>query len=262
MNSIKKSYKVEESLKKRFHKEIFSKFTKAISEYNLICPNDKIAVCVSGVINSMLLSKLVSMLCKHYKFHFDAVYILLDTGYSKKDLKAIMGNANVLNINLQILKSNPDCQNNMKLKIDALFRVAETLGCNKIALGENYNDIVETILGEMLYGAKIATLMPKARSNQLKGMELIRPLYLVSEADILRWASYNNLDFTLDDNFINADNSLQRKKERLRDHVLNLCNVEPQIIQNIFKSVENVNLATIIKYTDSFGSEHSFLDNY
>ena len=201
-----KAADVEKSLRKKFKKSIWSKFTKAINTYELVKPGDKIAVCISGGKDSMLMAKCFQELHKHSPVHFDVKYIVMDPGYSKENREVIEKNAKKLNIPIEIFESdifdnvfniekNP-CYICARMRRGHLYNYAKNLGCNKIALGHHYDDVIETILMSMLYGGQIQTMMPKLHSNNFKGMEVIRPLYLIREDDIKAWAKHNDLYLT------------------------------------------------------------------
>lgn len=272
--------KVENSISKKFHKELFSKFAKAISTYDLIQPNDKIAVCISGGKDSMLMAKLFQELKKHRKYPFELVFLVMDPGYSKENRLVIEKNAQMLNVPITIFESNifenvfsiekSPCYICARMRRGYLYSKAKELGCNKIALGHHFDDVIETILMGMLYGAQVQTMMPKLHSTNFEGMELIRPMYLIREDDIKRWRDYNELHFIqcacrFTDNCtaeacMKSSNTGSKRKQT-KELIKHLKEKDPQIEMNIFRSVENVNLSTIIAYKDENGT-HNFLDNY
>ncbi|MGN1201235.1 MAG: ATP-binding protein [Candidatus Caccovivens sp.] len=272
--------KVEESIRKRFHKSIFSKFCKAINEYDLIQPNDKIAVCISGGKDSMLMAKLFQELKRHNKFPFELVFLVMDPGYSKENREIIERNAQMLNVPITIFETNIfenvfniekyPCYICARMRRGHLYNKAKELGCNKIALGHHYDDVIETILMGMLYGAQIQTMMPKLHSSHFEGMELIRPMYLIREEDIKHWRDYNDLHFIqcackFTDNCSSEGcklNNTGSKRRKVKQLIAQLKEEDPQIEGNIFKSVENVNLATIIAYKDENNIRHHFNDKY
>lgn len=196
---------VEKSIRKKFSKTIWSRFTAAIIEYKLVEPNDKIAVCISGGKDSMLMAKLFQELKKHNKFPFELVFLVMDPGYSVENRDVIESNARRLNIPITVFETdifnsvyNVDkypCYLCARMRRGYLYKKAKQLGCNKIALGHHYDDVIETILMGMLYGGQVQTMMPKLHSTNYEGMELIRPLYLVREAEIKHWRDYNKLNF-------------------------------------------------------------------
>lgn len=278
--SNERANSVEESIRKRFHKNIFSRFCKAINEYELLKPNDKVAVCISGGKDSMLMAKLFQELKRHGKFPFELVFLVMDPGYSKENREIIERNAQMLNIPITIFETNifdsvfniekSPCYICARMRRGHLYNKAKELGCNKIALGHHYDDVIETIVMGMLYGAQIQTMMPKLHSTNFEGMELIRPMYLIREEDIKKWRDYNDLHFIqcackFTDNCSSEgckQNNTGSKRKRVKQLIEELKAEDPQIEANIFKSVENVNLATIIAYKDKANITHHFLDEY
>ena len=268
--------KAEESLRKKFHRELLTKFCKAINDYNLILPNDKIAVCISGGKDSMCMAKLFQEVKKHNKIPFEVVYLIMDPGYSKANRELILSNAKKLNVPVTVFETdifenvehitNSPCYVCARMRRGHLYNKAKELGCNKIALGHHYDDIIETILMGMLYGAQVQTMMPKLHSNNFEGMELIRPMYLIREKDIIRWRDYNNLRFIQCACKITESASkigdMASKRLKTKNLIKKLSQEEHQIEGNIFRSVENINLSTIISYKDEQGITHSFLDDY
>lgn len=269
---------IEKSLRKKFHKEIFSRFTKAINTYQLVQEGDRIAVCISGGKDSMLLAKCFQELQRHRKVAFELVFLVMDPGYTEVNRRQIEENARILGVPVTIFEStifdtvfdiekNP-CYLCARMRRGYLYSKAKELGCNKIALGHHYDDVIETILMGMLYGAQIQTMMPKLHSTNFQGMELIRPLYLVREADIKHWRDYNGLTFLqcacrFTENCANCDSdgvSLSKRQE-IKQLIAELQKVNPYVESNIFKSVENVNLSTVIAYKKD-GVRHHFLDEY
>ena len=275
-----KQLQVEESLRKKFHKQIFSKFAKAINEYELLSPGDKVAVCISGGKDSMLMAKLFQELKHHNKFDFELVFLVMDPGYSKENREIIENNAQMLGIPITVFETKifdsvfniekSPCYLCARMRRGHLYNKAKELGCNKIALGHHYDDIIETILMGMLYGAQIQTMMPKLKSSNFENMELIRPMYLIREADIKAWRDYNKLGFIqcackFTDNCSGDSCKLDNtgsKRKKVKNIIAKLAKEDPQIEYNIFRSVENVNLSTIIAYKDKQGNEHNFKDEY
>ena len=270
--------KIEKSIRKKFHKEIFSKFAKGINTYQLVEENDHIAVCISGGKDSMLMAKCFQELKKHNKFHFDLTFLVMDPGYSEANRKVIEQNARMMDIPIHIFESDifdavdtiekSPCYLCARMRRGYLYSKAKELGCNKIALGHHYDDVIETILMGMLYGAQVQTMMPKLHSTNFEGMELIRPLYLVREEDIKRWRDYNDLTFlqcachfTETCSSCREDGSSASKRMEIKRLIADLKKTNPYIEGNIFKSVENVNLSTIIAYKEG-GVKHHFLDSY
>lgn len=269
---------VEKSIRKRFHKRIWSRFTKAINEYRLVEENDKIAVCISGGKDSMLMAKLFQELKRHNKFHFEVEYLVMDPGYSPENRQVIENNARKLNIPVTIFESDifesvfnvekSPCYLCARMRRGHLYSKAQELGCNKIALGHHYDDVIETILMGMLYGAQMQTMMPKLHSTNFSGMELIRPLYLIREDDIKAWRDANNLNFIqcacrFTDTCSSCQDDGQSNSKRLevKKLIAELKKTNPFVEGNIFKSVENVNLSTVIAYKKD-GVKHHFLDEY
>ena len=267
---------IERSLIKRFRKEIWVKFIRAINDYQMIQPNDKIAVCISGGKDSMLLAKCMQEIQKHGKMDFELKFIVMDPGYNPVNRQKIIDNAKIMNIPIQIFDSNifesvvnieqSPCYLCARMRRGYLYRFAKECGCNKIALGHHFDDVVETILMGMMYGAQIQTMMPKLHSKNFEGMELIRPLYLVKEEDILHWCNYNNLDFIrcackFTENADTEHFSTQSKRQEMKDLIKRYRKINPYVDINIFRSVHRVNLNTIIGYHDG-EKEYSFLDDY
>lgn len=268
----------ELSLRKKFKKNIWCKFTKAINEYELIQPNDKIAVCISGGKDSMIMAKLFQELKRHDKFPFELIFLVMNPGYNSENLDKIRYNAEILSVPVTVFDSdifssvfhiekNP-CYICARMRRGYLYSKAKELGCNKIALGHHFDDVIETILMGMLYGGQIQTMMPKLHSTNFEGMELIRPLYLVREADIKHWCSYNNLEFiqcackfteTCSD--IDKNGHSVSKRMEIKNLIAEMKKINPQVEKNIFRSVENVNLNTVIAYKNKEGT-HNFLDTY
>lgn len=268
---------VEKSIRKKFSKTIWSKFTSAILEYDLIKENDKVAVCISGGKDSMLMAKLFQELKRHNKYPFEVEYMVMDPGYSKENRCVIENNAKMLDVPIKIVEtdifesvSNVEkypCYLCARMRRGHLYKNARELGCNKIALGHHYDDVIETILMGMLYGGQVQTMMPKLHSTNYKGMELIRPMYLIRESDIIRWVDYNNLHFircacsvTEADSNLNPGDTVSKRQE-IKHLIADLKKINPQIESNIFRSVENVNLDTVISYRRG-EDRHSFLDDY
>ena len=268
---------VEISLRKKFKKKIWSRFTKAINTYELVKPGDKIAVCISGGKDSMLMAKLFQELKKHNKFPFEVEYLVMDPGYSELNRKLIEQNAKMMGIPIKIFESDifdavfdvekSPCYLCARMRRGHLYSKAKELGCNKIALGHHYDDVIETILMGMLYGAQVQTMMPKLHSTNFEGMELIRPLYLVREDDIKAWRDYNHLHFIqcackFTDTCTTCNNEEnQSKRVEVKELIRTLKEKNPFVESNIFKSVENVNLDTVIGYKAG-GVRHHFLDTY
>lgn len=267
---------IEQSIRKKFKKSIWCKFTKAVREYELVKEGDKIAVCISGGKDSMLMAKLFQELQRHNRFPFEVTFLVMDPGYSKENRQIIENNAKKLHIPLTIFESDifeavlhvekSPCYLCARMRRGHLYAKAKELGCNKIALGHHYDDVIETILMGMLYGAQVQTMMPKLHSTNFEGMELIRPLYLVREDDIKKWRDYNELHFlqcackfTETCSIEGGDSSSKRME--IKHLIRDLKKTNPFVEGNIFKSVENVNLSTVIAYKQN-GVKHHFLESY
>lgn len=249
---------VEKSIIKKFRRKIWSKFVKVIKEYNLITEGDKIAVCISGGKDSFLLAKCLEELKRHGQFKFDLEYICMNPGYRKENMDKILENAKLMNINLHVFESNifdvveknaldSPCYLCARMRRGFLYSKAKELGCNKIALGHHFNDVIETSLLNIIYTGRFSGMPPKLRSDNFSGMELIRPLYMVKEDDIKAWCRYNNLEF------IDCACAISKKKnDSKRKYVKELIeelvkdNVNADI--NIFRSLENVNINTLNGY--------------
>jgi len=269
--------KCEESIRKKFHSSIFSKFAKAINEYKMLEAGDRVAVCISGGKDSMLLAKLFQELKRHNKFDFELVFLVMDPGYNKANRKLIEENAKNLGVPIHIFETEifesvvgiekSPCYLCARMRRGYLYSEAKKLGCNKIALGHHFDDVIETILMGMLYGGQVQTMMPKLRSTNFQGMELIRPMYLIREKDIIAWKKYNELEFLqcackfTDENY-REDKESASKRKSVKRLIEILSKEDKQVAANIFKSVENVNLSTIIAYKDKSQNRHHFLEEY
>lgn len=269
---------IERSIQKKFHKELFSKFAKAINTYDLLQEGDKVAVCISGGKDSMLMAKLFQEIKRHNKFQFELAFLVMDPGYSPMNRQVIENNAKIMGIPLTIFESNifeavyeiekSPCYLCARMRRGYLYSKAKELGCNKIALGHHYDDVIETILMGMLYGGQVQTMMPKLHSSNFEGMELIRPLYLIREDDIKKWRDYNDLHFiqcacrfTDTCTTCREDGSVGSKRMEIKNLIAQLKKTNPYVESNIFKSVENVNLSTVIAYKKD-GVKHFFADEY
>ena len=273
-----KQHRAEESIRKKYHKQLFTPFAKACKSYRLIQEGDRIAVCISGGKDSMLMAKLFQEIKRHRQCNFELTYLVMDPGYNKDNRELIESNARALGIPITIFESdifdavdniekNP-CYLCARMRRGYLYSKAKELGCNKIALGHHYDDVIETILMGMLQGAQIQTMMPKLHSTNFEGMELIRPLYLVRESNICAWRDYNDLHFlqcachfTDTCTTCHEDGTTSSKRLETKKLIAELKKTNPYIESNIFKSVENVNLDTVIAYKKD-GIRHNFLDEY
>lgn len=266
---------IEKSIIKKYRKDIWSKFVKAVKEYELINENDKIMVCISGGKDSFLLAKCIQEIKKHGKVNFDACYVVMDPGYNKINRKKIEENAKVLNIPIEIFESNifdvvttvdkSPCYLCARMRRGCLYNKAKELGCNKIALGHHFDDVIETTLLSMFYGSEIKTMMPKLHSENFEGLELIRPLYLVKEDAIISWKNSNDLTFLncackfTEEHFSKDDGTSKRKE--IKTLIKELKKVNKDIDHNIFKSLDNVNLNCVLG-TKKDGIYKSFIDDY
>ncbi|MFQ6861641.1 MAG: ATP-binding protein [Beduini sp.] len=265
---------VERSIIKKYRKEIWRPFIKAINEYQLIKDGDHIGICISGGKDSMLMAKLFQELKRHGQNNFDIEFIVMDPGYKEENLQLIKDNAEKLDIPIQIFKSdifeivdsvdeNP-CYLCARMRRGYLYRFAQSLGCNKIALGHHFDDAIETILMSMFYGSEIKTMMPKLHSDNFEGMELIRPLYLVKEAAIIRWRDYHQLKFLLCACRLTetiTETGGGSKRNEMKRLIAAYRKIYPNVDINIFRSIHNINLDTVIGYKKD-GIAHSFLDDY
>ena len=267
---------IEQSIRKKFRKTIWCRFTRAVREYELVKEGDKIAVCISGGKDSMLMAKLFQELKRHNKFNFVVVFLVMDPGYSPANRQIIEANAKRMNIPITIFESDifdavfniekSPCYLCARMRRGHLYSKAKELGCNKIALGHHYDDVIETILMGMLYGAQMQTMMPKLHSTNFEGMELIRPLYLIREDDIKKWRDSNDLHFIqcackFTDTCSTCGGENTSKRVEVKNLIRQLKETNPFVESNIFKSVENVNLSTVIAYKKD-GVKHHFLDDY
>ena len=272
-----RTVEIERSIIKRFRKEIWRPFVKALNEYDMIQEGDNIAVCISGGKDSMLLAKCMQEILRHGKMEFGLKFLVMDPGYHPANRQLIEENAKLLGIPVTIFESDifesvyhiekSPCYLCARMRRGYLYNFAKELGCNKIALGHHYDDVIETILMGMLYGAQIQTMMPKLHSTNFEGMELIRPLYLIREDDIKAWRDYNDLRFIqcackFTDTCTTCNNEEnQSKRIEIKQLIAELKKKNPYVEAHIFKSVENVNIETVIAYKKD-GVKHHFLDDY
>lgn len=277
-NNEEIQHKAEECIRKKFHKQLFTPFAKACKDYRLISDGDHIAVCISGGKDSILMAKLFQEIQRHKKVRFDLTFLVMDPGYNKENRALIESNAKALGIPVTIFESsifdavdtiekNP-CYICARMRRGYLYSKAKELGCNKIALGHHYDDVIETILMGMLYGAQIQTMMPKLHSIHFDGMELIRPMYLIREKDICAWRDHNELHFlqcachfTDTCTTCHEDGTTSSKRLETKKLIAQLKKDNPTVESNIFNSIGNVNLDTVIGYKKN-GVRYSFLDDY
>ncbi len=274
---MEKAKEVERSIIKKFKKEIWRKFTKAINEYEMIQDGDKIAVCISGGKDSMLLAKLFQELERHGKKNFDVQFLVMNPGYNDVNYQKILDNAKILEVPITVFETDifeavedvtdSPCYLCARMRRGHLYSKAKELGCNKIALGHHFDDVIETIVMGMFYGAQIQTMMPKLHSTNFEGMELIRPMYLIREDDIIHWRNYNELEFIqcacrfTEQCASQEVSDVTSKRAEIKELIAQLSKNNPYIEKNIFRSVENVNLDTVIAYKKD-GKRYNFLDIY
>ena len=270
---------VEKSIQKKFHKSIWCNFTKGVREYSLVNEGDVIACCISGGKDSMLMAKLFQELKRHRKVNFEVKFLVMDPGYSKANRELIESNAKKLGIPITVFESDifesvfdieqSPCYLCARMRRGHLYAKAKELGCNKIALGHHYDDVIETILMGMLYGSQIQTMMPKLHSTNFEGMELIRPMYYVREEDVIKWSQYNELrflqcacKFTEECSRAEAEEKEEKsKRKEIKKLIAELKKTNQYVETNIFNSVYNVNVDTVIEYKKN-GIRHNFLDEY
>ncbi len=273
---MEKYQEIERSIIKKYRKEIWSRFIKAVRDYQLIKENDRIMVCISGGKDSFLLAKCIQELQRHGKTKFEAFYVVMDPGYSDYNRNFILNNAKLLNIDIDIFKSDifsvvdnlaskSPCYLCARMRRGCLYNRAKELGCNKIALGHHFDDVIETTLLSIFYSSEVKTMMPKLHSDNFAGIELIRPLYLIKEEDIISWSKFNNLSFIncacrfTENCSINSDNN--SKREEIKNLIKELRKINKNIDYNIFKALDNVNLNCVLG-TKKAGVYKSFLDEY
>ena len=269
-----RSVEIERTISKTFRKELWAKFIKGITDYKMVNDGDKIAVCISGGKDSFLLAKCFQILKRYSETKFDVVFISMNPGYNEENKEKILVNSKILDIPVEIFETDifsrvynipgEPCYLCARMRRGYLYEEAKRQGCNKIALGHHFNDVIETILMGMLYGSQVQTMMPKLPSTSHPGMELIRPLYYVREEDIIKWREKNNLEFISCGCKIaekNKNKEIGSKRQEIKKLIESLKENYDIVDQNIFNSVQNVNLDTIISYKK--GNEiHSFLDDY
>ena len=273
---MEKYKEIERSIIKKYRKDIWSRFVKAVIEYELIKENDKIMVCISGGKDSFLMAKCIQELQRHGKYRFDVCYVVMDPGYNEYNRNMIIDNANILNVPIEIFESNifdvvtetdfkSPCYLCARMRRGFLYSKAKELGCNKIALGHHFDDVIETTLLSMFYGSEVKTMMPKLHSDNFPGLELIRPLYLVKEEAIISWRNFNELTFincacrfTEGCSIINDGTS---KRKEIKELIKKLRLVNKNIDSNIFKSMDNINLECVLG-TKKNGVYKSFLEDY
>lgn len=268
---------VERSIIKTYRKSIWNSFVEACQNYKLVNDGDKIAVCISGGKDSVLLAKCMQQLKRISKTDFELVFICMDPGYNEANRKQIEENCDQLEIPVQIFESDifsvteavggSPCYLCARMRRGHLYAKAKELGCNKIALGHHLSDVIETTLMGMFYGAQLQAMLPKLHSTNFEGMELIRPLYCVNEAAIMNWREYNHLEFIqcacrFVDEYSNSEDGIgESKRQEIKQLIKDLKKINPDIESNIFNSIHNVKLDTFISYKQK-GIEHSFLEDF
>lgn len=269
--------RVEESIRKKFKQTLWSKFAKAVLTYKLVLPGDRIAVCISGGKDSMLMAKLFQEMKRHDKFPFELVFLVMDPGYSPENRMVIEKNAASMSIPITVFETDifqsvynvgkNACYLCARMRRGHLYNRAKELGCNKIALGHHFDDVIETTLMSMLYGGQVRTMMPKLHSDNFEGMEIIRPMYLIREDEIKHWRDYNDLHFiqcacrfTDTCTTCSPDRPVSKRQE-IKQLIAELKKVNEQVEMNIFRSVENVDLNAVIKFKYN-KQAHTFLDFY
>ncbi len=276
-NEMERYEEIERSIITKYRKPLWKKFINGVNDYKLISEGDKIAVCISGGKDSMLLAKLMQEVQRHGKMQFELVFLVMDPGYNEINRQTIINNAKLLNIPITIFETKiydvvagveaSPCYLCARMRRGYLYKRAQALGCNKIALGHHFDDVIETILLGMLYGGQIQTMMPKLHSTNHPGMQLIRPMYLVKEADIIAWKNHHELQFIqcacrLTENCTLCDNGGGgSKRQEMKVLIKKFRQTNPSIDMNIFRSVHDVNLTTIIGYHDKT-MQYNFLDDY
>ncbi|MDR1567315.1 MAG: hypothetical protein LBS33_01305 [Streptococcaceae bacterium] len=277
-----KQQAIERSIIKTYRKDIWTKFVKAINDFEMLASGDKIAVCLSGGKDSMLLAKCFQELKRHGKIDFDLVFLVMDPGYNEVNLQAIKESAKLLGVPITLFKANifdyvyglkagSPCYLCAKMRRGHLYQKAQALGCNKIALGHHYDDVLETILLNLFYAGEVKTMMPKLHAQNFEGIELIRPLYYVREKDIKRWRDYHKLNFIncacrfteevgcgIDGTSANPNKS---KRAIMKQLLKDLSKDNPYLEQSLFKSVANINLDAVIGYKKG-NTTHTFLEKY
>ena len=277
LSKLTKAQQIERSIHKKFRKTIWKPFVAGLQKYELIQENDKIAVCISGGKDSMLMAKLMQNIQRFTKIPFELSYIVMDPGYNELNRQKIMSNAALLEIPISIFESDifevvsktdrSPCYLCAKMRRGHLYAEAQRMGCNKVALGHHFNDVIETVIMSILYGGKFQTMMPKLHSSNFPGMELIRPLYRVREDEIIAWRRYNDLEFIncacrfAEECSLWDDGGDGSKRQEIKTLLARLKRDNPSVEKNIFNSIHDVNLKTVIGFTLK-GQGHSFFDDY
>ena len=267
---------IERSIIKTYRKELWAKFVRALDDYELLSPNDKVCVCISGGKDSMILAKLFQELHRHSKFEFELKFLMMNPGYNKENLDLIMHNLKVFNIPAFIVESNifevansqekNPCYLCARMRRGVLYKAAKELGCNKIALGHHYDDVIETTLMNMLNSGSFQTMVPKLHSLNFEGMELIRPMYMIREKDIIKWANHNELKFIqcackFTEELHNNVDEISSKRYETKELIQSLLSYNELVEQNIFMAAHNVNIDMVVGYKKD-GVIHNFKDEY
>ena len=272
MENLSIRSQAEQSITKKFRKTIWAPFIRALKQYELIEKDDKIAVCISGGKDSMLLAKLFQLLQKYTEFPFELVFLVMDPGYNPENRKRIEDNAELLGIPITVFETDIfeitdktekyPCYLCARMRRGHLYKKAKELGCNKIALGHHFSDVIETTVMAMFYGSQLQGMIPKLKSKNYEGMELIRPMYCIHEDDIIKWARYNGLEFIQCACRVTDKNSeIDSKRKETKELIRELKKTNPNIEKSIFNSLHAVNIETFPGYKSEDG-EHSFLENY
>lgn len=271
---MERTKEIERSLHTEFSKTIWSRFVGAIKQYELLSPGDSVCVCISGGKDSMLLAKCMQLLHRVTDFPFELKFLVMDPGYKEENRRLIEENLSLLGIEARIFENrlfeaaynaspkNP-CYMCSRMRRGNLYAYAQSMGCNKIALGHHFNDMIETVLISILYGSQVRTMLPKLHSDNFPGMEVIRPLYLVREADIIRWKDANGLKFLqCACRVTEEENNPDSTRAEVKRLIASLCEKNPQVDINIFRSMHNIKLGAVVEYTTPDKVQHSFLDDY
>ncbi len=266
--------KIEHSITKKYRKTLYKRFVHGVDEYKLIDEGDVIGVCISGGKDSFVMAKLLQELQRHWKVKFDLKFFCMDPGYKCQNRKLIEHNAKIMGIDLQIFETKifeavekiekSPCYLCARMRRGHLYKFAQSLGCNKIALGHHFNDAVETVLLSMFYGAEYKTMMPKLKSENYEGMQLIRPMYLIREIDIIKFKDYHELTFLQCACKLTAkyeSGEMESKRKEIKLLLAKLKEINDAVDVNIFRSLHKVNLSTILGYTQN-KQQHSFLESF
>ena len=278
MSIIERREQIEDSLRRRYKKDLFGRFTRAVVEFSLVEPNDHIAVCISGGKDSLCMAKLFQELKRHNKFPYELSFLVMDPGYTEKNRRMIESNAELLGIPITVFETpifnsvynieKSPCYLCARMRRGYLYKKAKELGCNKIALGHHFDDVIETIFMGMLYSGQFQGMMPKLRSRNYEGMELIRPMYYVREKDVERWRDSNGLTFLrcacrfTEETQSRATGDTESKRLEVKRLIAEMKKTNPYIESNLFRAMEKVPITKVLSYTDAEGKLHSFLEDY